>query len=237
MDLGWAEKKLEEYLQICEQVRIAVPPGEIWNERATAFNQQAELMLYTVERIVRRIDPSDTEKILSPAYSGGASKGEERVRRALGAIRDLEEVEERMSPTAPELAADELHPVVWKSAAITWNTGQYRVAIGQASLALATHIKARAKSKLSDRKLVQDVFSPAPPTGGRVKLHFPGDKDEDSWRSRQEGLHLLAQGAYAGIRNISAHEDEEWTEQQALEYLTVLSVCARWADETEIAEE
>jgi hypothetical protein len=48
---------------------------------------------------------------------------------------------------------------------------------------------------------------------------------------------LLAQGAYAGIRNISAHEDEEWTEQQALEYLAVLSVCARWADETEIEGE
>jgi hypothetical protein len=139
-----------------------------------------------------------------------------------------------MSPTAPELAADRLHPVIWKSAAVTWSTGQYRVAVGQASLALATHIKARAKSKLSDRKLVQDVFSSAPPSGGRTRLHFPGDKDEESWRSRQDGLHLLAQGTYAGIRNLSAHEDEEWTEQQALEYLAVLSVCARWADETEI---
>jgi hypothetical protein len=84
---------------------------------------------------------------------------------------------------------------------------------------------------------MQDVFSPSPPSGGRRRLHFPGDKDEGSWRSRQEGLHLLAQGAYAGIRNISAHEDEEWTEQQALEYLVVLSVCARWADDTEIADE
>lgn len=194
-------------------------------------------MLHTVERIIRRMDPSDTEKLQPPAYSGGASRGEERVRRALGAIRDLEEVEARMSPLAPGLSADRLHPVVWKSAAVTWSTGQYRVAIGQASLALATHIKARAKSKLTDRKLVQDVFSAASPSGGRVRLHFPGDKDEDTWRSRQEGLHLLAQGAYAGIRNISAHGDEEWTEQQALEYLAVLSVCARWADETEIAGE
>ncbi len=210
MDLVWAEKKLEEYLQLCEQVRIAVPPGEYWNDTATRLNQQAELMLATVERIVRGVDPSETEKLLPPSYSG-TFRGEERVRKALGAIRDLEEVEARMSPTAPELAADRLHPVVWKSAAVIWNTGQYRVAIGQASLALATHIKARAKSKLTDRKLVQDVFSTAPPGGGRARLHFPGDKDEDTWRSRQEGLHLLAQGAYAGIRNVSAHEDEEWT--------------------------
>lgn len=233
MDLGWAEKKLEEYLQVCEAVRNAVPRGEMWNDRATSFNQQAELMLHTIERIVRWTDPYETEKLLPPSYSG-SSNGEQRVRRALGAVRDLEEVEMRMTPTAPGLAADTLHPVVWQSAAVIWGTGQYRVAIGQASLALATHIKARAMSKLSDRKLVQDVFSPAPPTAERVRLHFPGDKEEDTWRSRQEGLHLLAQGAYAGIRNISAHEDEEWTEQQALEYLAVLSVCARWAEETEI---
>jgi hypothetical protein len=237
MDLGWAEKKLEEYLQLCESVQNSIEPGAYWNERATQFNRQAELMLYTVERIVQWTDSSNTEKIMPPAYSGGASKGEERVRKALGAIRDLEEIEAHMTPTAPELAADRLHPVVWKSAAVTWNTGQYRVAIGQASLALATQIKARAKSKLSDRKLVQDVFSSSPPKDGRVRLHFPGDRDEETWRSRQDGLHMLAQGVYAGIRNISAHEDEEWSEQQALEYLAVLSVVARWADETELVEE
>lgn len=169
MDLSWAEKKLEEYLKLCDAVRNAVPLGEMWNDRATSLNQQAELMLHTIERIVRWIDPSETEKLLPPAYSG-SSNGEQRVRRALGAVRDLEEVEMRMTPTAPGLAADTLHPVVWQSAAVIWGTGQYRVAIGQASLALATHIKARATSKLSDRKLVQEVFSPAAPTADRVRL-------------------------------------------------------------------
>jgi hypothetical protein len=118
MDLGWAEKKLEEYLELCDQVRRAVPRGEYWNETATRFNQQAELMLHTVERIIRWLDPSDTDKLLPPSYSSGGPSGEERVRKALGAIRDLEEVEARMSPTAPEIAVDRLHPVIWKSAAV-----------------------------------------------------------------------------------------------------------------------
>jgi hypothetical protein len=54
------------------------------------------------------------------------------------------------------------------------------------------------------------------------------------WRSRQEGLHLTAQGAFAGIRNVAVHSHEEWSEQYALEVLAVLSVVARWTDQTEL---
>jgi hypothetical protein len=69
-----------------------------------------------------------------------------------------------------------------------------------------------------------------------VRLHLPGDKNSKTWRSRQEGLHLVAQGAFAGIRNVAAHTEAEWTEQVALEHLAVLSVVARWADETEVVK-
>jgi hypothetical protein len=42
-------------------------------------------------------------------------------------------------------------------------------------------------------------------------------------------------GAYAGIRNVAAHSHQPgWSDQQALEYLAVLSVVARWTDETEV---
>ena len=46
--------------------------------------------------------------------------------------------------------------------------------------------------------------------------------------SRQLGLQLLAQGAYAGIRNVAAHADTPWAEYEAIEELAVLSVIARW---------
>ena len=44
----------------------------------------------------------------------------------------------------------------------------------------------------------------------------------------------MAQGAFAGIRNVATHTNDEWTEQEALEHLAVLSVIARWTDETEL---
>jgi len=230
VDLAWAEQKLVDYLKLCDAVREAVPRGEIWNDRAMALNREAELMLATVEKILRSVDPTDTDKLFPPSYS--TENGEHRVRRALGGIRDLAEVEARLSPDSPELIADELHPTVWRSASVTWDTGQYRVAVGQAALALATQIKARARSKLNDRKLMQEVFAPEHPKSGMIRLHFLGDREDDTWRSRQQGLHLLAQGAYAGIRNVSVHEEGELSQQQALEYLAVLSVIARWFEET-----
>jgi len=40
-------------------------------------------------------------------------------------------------------------------------------------------------------------------------------------------------GAFAGIRNVVTHSLEPgWSEQEALEYLAVLSTVARWTDET-----
>ncbi len=73
---------------------------------------------------------------------------ESRVRRALGTLRDLEEVERQMAPDAPGLVANQLHPRVWSAASAIWDTGEYRVAVSQAALALSMHIKARSESKL-----------------------------------------------------------------------------------------
>jgi uncharacterized protein (TIGR02391 family) len=137
-----------------------------------------------------------------------------------------------LAPDAPSLIADQFHPHVWAPALALWDTGQYRVAVGQATISLSAHIGKKAGSSLTERKLVAQVFSPADPRPDLVRLHLPGDKSSDTWRSRQEGLHLLAQGAFAGIRNVAAHTDHDWSEQVALEHLAVLSVVARWSDET-----
>ena len=69
---------------------------------------------------------------------------------------------------------------------------------------------------------------------GQVRLHLAGDKSSKTWKSRQDGLHLIAQGAFAGIRNVAMHTGDEWSEQVALEHLAILSVATRWADEIEV---
>jgi len=134
----------------------------------------------------------------------------------------------------PSLVADQFHPHVWAAVSGLWETGRYRVAVGQAAVALSAHIASKARSSLTERELVQQVFAPGEPGPKQVRLHVPGDRSSKTWKSRQDGLHLLAQGAFAGIRNVATHTEVEWPEQVALEHLAVLSVVARWADETEV---
>ncbi|MCC2313475.1 TIGR02391 family protein [Cellulomonas xiejunii] len=231
MDVTWAKAKLEEYLGLCRLIREAVPPGELWNDSARTLNEQAVLMLTTVEKILHKVDPADATELLPPSYSSGG--GEVRVRRALGALRDQADLDAHMAASGPEMPADELHPFVWAPAATIWDTGEFRAAVGQAALALETRIKARAKSRLTGKKLMQDVFSSEAPKPGTTRLQLPGDRDDETWRSRQQGLHQLAQGAYSGIRNVAAHDEQPLSEQVALEYLAVLSVVARWSEEAE----
>lgn len=38
--------------------------------------------------------------------------------------------------------------------------------------------------------------------------------------------------AYAGFRNVAGHAGTPWAEHEAIEYLAVLSVIARWVEET-----
>jgi hypothetical protein len=156
------------------------------------------------------------------------------VQQALGILRDQDEWKAQLEPDAPAIDASRFHPAIWDAAAVIWDTGQYRVAVGQAAVALSARISSKAKSNLTERELVNEVLAPSEPAPRRTRLHFPSDKRTKYWKSRQEGLHHIAQGAYAGIRNIAAHHDDELTEHAVLEQLAVLSVIARWADETEL---
>jgi hypothetical protein len=168
--------------------------------------------------------------------AGPVSDSINALRFGLGMLADQEEWAANLEPDAPTLAADRFHPHVWAAAAPLWDTGQYRVAVGHAATSLSVHIAKKAASSLTERKLVTQVFAISQPPAGQVRLHLPGDPGSDTWRSRQEGLHQLAQGAFAGIRNVAAHTTDEWTEQEGLEHLAVLSVVARWSEETRLVE-
>lgn len=152
--------------------------------------------------------------------------------RAQGVVGDMAEVAAHLRPVAPTLPADALHPWVWLAADPFWQSGHFAAAVESAAKALTAFVQQKSGSVLADRELVTDVFAPKAKEQ-RVRLWLPGDRNTDTWKSRQEGLHHLAMGAYAGIRNVAAHSvDVGWTQQQALEFLAVLSTVARWAEET-----
>lgn len=233
VDIEWARSMLMKYLELDKACHDTVPRGEMWNDRASAFNEEATELLPTVTRILDAVGAPPDEPLMPPSYASAPTA--RLVRQGLGILRDRQEWLVRLAPdepAAPALSADGLHPWVWRAASPFWETGQSAAAVEYGAKSLTAHIQQKSGSKLVDRELAADVFS-TKPHNTHPRLWLPGGRDTDTWRSRQDGLHHLAIGAYAGIRNVVAHALEPgWSDEDALEYLAVLSTVARWADET-----
>lgn len=230
-------ERLEYFQRLCEQYQDEGRRTDRYTVTQRQVSDKMAVEMPTVKEILKRLDPDLVPLIREPAYIGGASEGLRAAQQGLGILRDREEWAARLAPDAPSLVADRLHRAIWHAVADLWPTGKYRVAVNQGAAALSSLIQAKAGSTLTERALVTQVFATAEPSANApTRLHLPGDRTSDTWKSRQDGLHLLAQGVFAGIRNVSAHSFEEWPEQTALEYLSALSVVARWADETVIVQ-
>jgi hypothetical protein len=231
------QRKLEAFLTLCERYESEMDMARLAHSKPyiKPIEDRITDALPTVEQIIRHVNPS----LLSDAFgtadgSLGMTVSARRTRTALAILRDREEWTTNLAPDAPSLSADNLHPWIWIAAAPMWKVGQFKHAAQDACISLSDHLKTKAGSQLTEAKLVAQVFSPEPPTPGQSRLHFAGNRADENWKSQQRGLHLLAQGAFAGIRNIAAHSKPTWSEHEALEHPTVLSAVARWVDETQL---
>ncbi len=158
------------------------------------------------------------------------------VMEALGFL-DVDESREKLGPgsRSPYIYASSMHPWVWNAANAFLDSGHYSQAVEQAWKSINAYLQQKVgRRELSDDELVNEIFSPPKGSQFLVKLLVPGDQQTRSWLSKQRGMHHLGQAVVAGIRNILAHEHLEISEIQALEYLAMMSVLARWADEAEV---
>lgn len=204
-------------------------PGDYIGDRA--LYEQLHRAEPTVKQILERLDPKLAEKINIDVMAGVAMARSE-VHRGLGIIADMDEWATRLAPDAPTLPADQLHPWVWEPAAPLWAAEAYQDAI----LAAARTVNRRLQQKLNrhdtgETDLCLQTFDPQPPTTGKPRLRFAGDRTTPTWRARQEGAKYLGAGAFLAIRNIAAHDEASWSEQEGLEYLATFSVLARWISE------
>lgn len=224
MDQRWMREELVKFERLCDEYRARVGTNgvNVMEEKEKLVGRMTTA-LPVVREILQRLEPT----LVGQLDLSRVEDSRQAVQFGIGEFDARQ-----LALKAPPMLADQLHPRVWAAASVLWGTAQYRVAVGQAAVTLSAFIARKAGSQLNDRQLVAQVFSPDPPKRGQPRLHLPSDASSATWKSRQDELHLLAQGAFAGIRNIAAHTDDEWSEQVALEQLAVLSVIARWADET-----
>jgi len=174
MNREWMRERLESFKALCEAY-----DSEEQRTNYASTNTQEELtdqmasQLPTVREILSRLDPALVKQVGMPSSMDGVYRPLLAVQQGLGILRDRDEWAANLAPDAPSLIADQFHPQVWAAASPLWDTGQYRVAVEQAAVSLSAHIAKKATSPLSERGLVAQVFSPADPGPGQVRLHLP----------------------------------------------------------------
>ena len=67
------------------------------------------------------------------------------------------------------------------------------------------------------------------------RLRLPGfTPGTDDFKSAQDGAKLFGMGCFQSIRNLTTHQQEQPSEDRALEMLAALSLLARWIGEAEV---
>lgn len=214
----WMIEALEEHL------------GALQDNSNEAYSDRL-LGLAVSAKIIRRVLP-DEDVDFDPSEPNWQWQVEIAVTKALGVLRRQSEVTKYLGTVGPALPAERLHPVIWDNAAALWDGGHYGAALSRAATFLSAHIRDKSqRADLSDRKLVQQVFSTAPPAPDAPRLRWVGDVPSETRTAMREGILNFAQGVFLAIRNPATHGTHEIAPQVALEQLAALSTLARWVDQ------
>jgi uncharacterized protein (TIGR02391 family) len=137
--------------------------------------------------------------------------------------------EAELPPTA---GVEAMHPTIWGAAKRLWLDNHFRLAVQSAAETLTTQVKARTGlTNLDATNLYEKVFAAKAPL-----LKWPGDPNNRTVSSMQNGLAKYAPGVNMTVRNTATHDAaDEITAQQALERLAALSLLAHWIDECDDA--
>ncbi|CAN7257563.1 TIGR02391 family protein [Variovorax sp. LjRoot130] len=120
-----------------------------------------------------------------------------------------------------------LHPEIARACAKLFEDGHYTEAVENGCKVLDMLVKMRSmKMDPSGTELMQLVFSPKAPI---LKYN---DQSNDSERSEQQGMMFLFSGAMLALRNPRAHGLVQDHPENAVEYLSFLSMLAKSLDRT-----
>jgi hypothetical protein len=190
-----------------------------------------------VERILDRVTP-DWRTTLSNDARDRWAQPKEAAQRAYTLLTREVEIRDRLGEGAPTIDADRLHRWAWQGASSMWASRHFRQSVVDA----LKRVNAETQNKtgrhdLSETDLFKQLFSTDPPKAGAPRLRLRHDDGSDTFRSMHRGAAALAEGLFAGIRNVVSHTvaETEIDEQLALEQLAAVSVLARWVDEASVS--
>lgn len=162
--------------------------------------------------------------------------GLDLARRALGQLATAAETAQYITgSSAPTMAADSLHPLIWDAASKLWQDEHHGPAVQRAATFLNAHVQdLTGRRDVSDSTLMAQVFSASPPEKDKPRLRWPGDDKDLTVKAMRAGMLQFSQGCFMAIRNPATHGTSDTSAQEALEQLAVLSTLARWIDQCDL---
>src|SRR5699024_132287 len=129
-----------------------------------------------------------------------------------------------------------LHPWIWDGASSLWRSGHFREAVEGAICTLNADTQNKlARRAVSEADLFKQGFSEQPAAAKNARLERMQDDGSKTFRSVQRGARSFDDWVFTSMRNPLIHEtNQEMLEQQALKYLSVMSLLARCHDESEL---
>lgn len=148
--------------------------------------------------------------------------------RLIGIIENDSRLQQIIGSHEPFLSSSRLAADVTEAAASYWSDRHYTEAVRQSYLKLERKAQQILGTEVGGSNLWEQCFAK---TGGLKISEIKGNsKTKDSV---QQGLRRLAQSASLLIRNPISHtptEENGMSEEEALEYLAILSCLSRWLD-------
>lgn len=235
LNTEWAIQELDRFIEMTAEKNVD-KAGLIDFYETAASSEEITQQLQVVEMIVRRVLPIGvlSNLALLSSATGEWKQVHPLCLRAKSLLERKAEIEQNLGDDAPELSAAKLHSWIWDGASSLWRSGHYREAVEGAIRKLNAETQNKlGRRDVSETDLFNQAFSEQAPAAGKPRLYRMKNDGSSTFKSVQRGARMFAEGVFAGIRNPLAHEaDQEMSEQQALEYLAVLSVLARWVDES-----
>lgn len=241
MNTKWAIAELDKFIKMTVMTNASgSSDGAVFitsRDRTAASDVEVMKQAPVVERILDRVIPRWKTGIPDSSANNRWSRHRETAIRAREQLIREQEVKENLGENAPELSAAELHSWVWSGARSLWQSGHFREAVEGAIKKFNAETQNKVgRRDVSETDLFKQAFSLDEPKAGKTRLRRMKDDGSDTYKSVQRGAMNLAEGVFAGIRNPLSHEaDQEFSEQEALEYLAALSVLARWVDTAAVA--
>lgn len=234
LDNDWAKKVLEWWR---DNATAALANGQTFGTRARAASLRAKE--HQTQVVVQKVLGLKRLPNLMTTESSGKfvflMHGIDQVKYALGVLATHAETLAYIGNSAPKMAADALHHIIWEAAAPLWADGHYGPAVQRAATFLNAHVQDLLnRHDVSDAALMQQAFSLAAPEAGKPRLRYPGKDDDLTVKAMRSGMLGFAPGCFMGIRNPATHGSEERPRQIWLEQLATLSTLARWIDDCEV---